>query len=114
MTQTMDTDERAAYQILQAALAEPLRTIVSNAGYDPSEVLAQLNLAGPGHGFDVTTGQVVVVAEAGLYDACSVQKLAVYSAVASAAQALTVDVMIHRKQQPQHAEVSGPGRRKKI
>lgn len=114
MARTMDTDERAAYQILQTALAEPLRTIVRNAGYDPSDVLAQLNLAGPGHGFDVTTGQVVDVAEAGLYDACSVQKLAVYSAVASAAQALTVDVMIHRKQQTQHAEVSGPGRRKKI
>lgn len=110
----VDPDERAAYRILIEAMAEPLRTIVTNAGYDDRDVLAEIKLAGLGYGFDVTTGRVVDIKTAGLYDAASVQRLAVYSALASAGQALTVDVMIHRKEQPQHADVTGPGRRKKI
>ena len=35
--------------------------------------------------------------EAGIFDAANVQKAAVHSAVASAALALTIDVLIHHK-----------------
>jgi chaperonin GroEL len=90
-------DERAAYHMLLDAVEMPIRTIVSNAGYDASEVLAQLKLAGPAFGFDVRTGEVVDVVEAGIRDVADVQKRAVESAVRTAALALTVDVLIHRK-----------------
>ncbi len=92
----------------------PIRTIVANAGYDASEVLAEIKLAGPGHGFDVTSGQVVDVMQAGIWDAAVVQKSAAYTAIASAALALTVDVLVHRKEQSEHATARGPAKRKRL
>ncbi|MCK5641563.1 MAG: hypothetical protein KAJ19_12240, partial [Gammaproteobacteria bacterium] len=100
--QSTDSDERAAYHILIKALEEPIRTILTNAGYDASEVMAEIKQAGAGYGFDVRCGQVVDIAQAGIFDAASVQKAAVHSAIASAALALTIDVMIHHKK-PQEA-----------
>ncbi len=97
LERSTEADERAAYRMLLDAVETPIRTVVSNAGYDASEVLARLKLAGPGHGFDVRTGEIVDVVEAGIRDVANVQKRAVESAVRTAALALTVDVMIHRK-----------------
>ncbi len=115
LEQSTDPDERAAYRILTKAVEEPFRTIVANAGYDASEVRAEAKLAGPGHGFDVISEQVTDMAQAGIYDAAIVQKSAVYTAITSAAQALTIDVLIHRRQQPEHATVHTPkGRRKRL
>lgn len=107
-----EPDARAAYHILLQVVETPLRTIAANAGHDPSEVVAHIKLAGPGHGFDVDSGQVVDMAQAGIYDPTSVQKAAVYSAIASAGLALTVDVLIHRQEQPERASIRGPGKRK--
>jgi chaperonin GroEL len=109
-----DPDARAAYYILTQVVQAPLRTIVSNAGYDASEAIAEIKLAGPGHGFDVTVGQVVDMAEVGIYDATGVLKLAVFSAIASAGLALTVDVLIHRQEQPEHASIRPPSQRKRL
>ncbi len=94
-------DERAAYGILAQALQAPLRTILANAGYDPSEVIGQLEgCAHAGwYGFDLETAQVVDVVEAGILDVAAVQKTAVRNAISSAALALTIDVLIHRPRQ---------------
>jgi len=97
LEQSTDPDERAAYRMLIRALEEPVRTILTNAGYDASEVMAEIKQAGPGFGFDVRSGQVADVAQAGIFDVSSVQKAAVHSAVASAALALTIDVLVHPK-----------------
>jgi chaperonin GroEL len=112
--QSDDPDERAACRILIKALAEPFRTIAANAGYDASEVMAEVRLAGPGHGFDALTGQVVEVMEAGIYDPAIVLKSAVYAALTTASMALTVDVLIHRTEQPKHASVHVPSKRKQL
>jgi chaperonin GroEL len=96
-----DPDERAAYRILIDALAAPMRAIIHNAGFDPYEVLAEVRLAGPGHGFDVVGERVVNMADAGIFDSAAVQKSAIYAAVGSAAQALTIDVMVHHRQPEQ-------------
>ncbi len=97
MEQSPDLDERTAYRILARALEAPLRTILDNAGYDPSEVMAEIRAAGPDHGFDVLTGQVVHRNQAGIYDVATVTKAAVRGAVTTAALALTVDVLVHRR-----------------
>lgn len=122
LDQSADTDERAAYRILIKAMEEPIRTIVSNAGYDAYEVMAQIKLAGPfdgaqdrpGYGFDVTSGHIVDMMQAGIWDAAIVQKSAVYAAISSAAQALTIDVLVHRQEQPEHATIKGPSKRKRL
>jgi len=95
--QSTDPDERAAYRILIKALEEPIRTILTNAGHNASEVMAEIKRAGAGYGFDVRSRQVVDMVQAGIFDAASVQKAAVHSAIAGAALALTVDVLIHHK-----------------
>ena len=100
LDQSSDSDAHAAYRILIKAVEAPMRAIIANAGYDASEVMAHVKLAGPGHVFDVTSGQIVDVAQSGIYDATAVQKSAVYGAVTSAAQALTIDVLVHRQEQP--------------
>ncbi|MBL7199486.1 MAG: hypothetical protein ISS56_05010 [Anaerolineae bacterium] len=88
-------DKRAAYNILIEALAEPARTILHNAGHDPSRAMADLDGAGPGCGYDVNTGQVVDLAQAGIMDIAAAIKAAVHGAVTGAALALTTDVLVH-------------------
>jgi chaperonin GroEL len=95
---TTDVDERAAYRILLRALEEPARAIAGNAGYEPAEIMGQIRQAGPGYGFDAVRGQVVDIAQAGIFDVASVLKAAVSGACTTAALALSVDVLVHHKQ----------------
>lgn len=90
-------DEQAAYRILLRALEEPMRTIIENAGFSVDEVMARVKLAGPGYGFDVKAEQVADMKEAGVLDAAAVQWAAVRSGIQTAALALTIDVLVHRK-----------------
>jgi chaperonin GroEL len=97
MDQSSDPDERAAFRILIRALEEPLRTIVTNVGFDDREIMAEIKRAGPGYGFDVVSEQIVDMAQAGIFDVATVLKSAVHSAIAGAALALTTDVLVHHK-----------------
>lgn len=106
LNQSTGSDEHAAYRILIKALETPIRTILANAGHDASEIMAEIKLAGANHGFDVRSGQITDMAEAGIFDAANVQRAAVRSAVAGAALALTVDVLIHSKK-PQESLQTG-------
>ncbi len=92
-----DHDERAALRILLTAVERPFRTLARNAGYEPAALMAALDDAGPGFGFDVAAGQVVEMAAAGLLDPASVQKGAAWRAVTGAALALTTDALVQHK-----------------
>jgi chaperonin GroEL len=97
LDQSRREEERSALRILIKAMEAPIRTIIANAGHDDSEALAEIKLAGPGYGFDVRSERIVDMAQVGIFDAAAVQKAAVRGAVKSAALALTVDVLVHRK-----------------
>src|SRR5439155_10018183 len=84
-------DEQVAYRILLHALEEPIRTIATNAGYDAAAVMAQLNCAEAGFGFDARSGQITNMAQAGIYDVATAQKAAIRAAISGAATALTTD-----------------------
>jgi chaperonin GroEL len=90
-------DEQTAYRILIRALEEPLRTIATNAGHDAAAVMAQVNQAAPGWGLDARSGEIVDMAESGIYDVAAAQKAAIRGAVSGAATALTVDTVIHKR-----------------
>jgi len=92
-----DPDERAAYRILRCAVEAPVRTIAENAGYDPGEVLAELQSASQGMGFDVLSGRVVNMVTAGILDVAEIQRAAVTNAINTAAMALTIDVLVHHE-----------------
>ena len=90
-------DERAAYSTLLQAIEVPSRTILTNAGYDASEIMTEIKQAGPGHGYDVHRGEVVDMVGAGIYDVGAAYQSAVRAAISGAAQALTIDVLVHRE-----------------
>jgi chaperonin GroEL len=113
LAQSADADERAAYHILSKAMEEPFRTIVSNAGYDDSDAMAEVRLAGPGYCFDAISGEVVDTVKMGIYDATAVQKAAVYGSLSTAALALTIDVLVHHAE-PEQAPLPKPAKRKKL
>jgi chaperonin GroEL len=95
-----DGDERMAYHILLKGIEAPIRTLIENAGFKPDEEIARIGLAGPGHGFDVIRNEVVDMVKAGIYDSAAVIKNGTFSAIHGAALALTVDVLVHRKDPP--------------
>jgi len=90
-------DERAAYRILLKAVEVPIRSLLANSGLDAGRVMAEIELAGPAYGCDLRTGQIVNMAEMGISDPAGVTMAVVRGAVASAALALTVDVLVHCK-----------------
>lgn len=92
-----DADERAAYLILQKALEAPACAIAMNAGYDAGVIMAQYQRSGVKTGFDVTRGEMVDMAQAGIYDSAAVVKTAVQTAIHTAALALTTDVLIQHR-----------------
>ncbi len=89
-----DPDAVAAYRILDQALSEPLRAIVSNSGLDRSQALARLSRAPAGSGLDVRTGKVVGMAKAGILDSTAVVQAAVRTAISSAAIALSIEALV--------------------
>ncbi len=95
--QSSDPNECAAYKILGDALQAPFQTLVTNAGYDAGEAIAQLDLSMPNCGFDVVTGQPADMIGAGIFESAAVVKAAVRSAISSGALALTIDVLVHHK-----------------
>jgi chaperonin GroEL len=104
-----DPDERAAYHILTRALELPFRTILHNSGYEAGPVISALETSGPGWGFDVLSGKLVNMASASILDVAAVQKNAVRSAIQSAALALTVDILIHKRKPTVLAQPDAPG-----
>jgi chaperonin GroEL len=108
------SEEVAAYRALIRAMEEPFRCIVANAGSDDRDALAQVRLSGPGFGFDVKHRQVVDMAAAGIVDATTVVKSAVYGAISTAALALTVDALIHRRKDEHEVTVPEPAAVKEL
>lgn len=100
LEQASSTDERAAYYILLNVLDAPFRTLVTNAGFYPGRLLAEIEQAGPDSGFDVLARSVVNMHEAGIFDSAAVVKGAVRSAIAGVALALTTDAIVHRRNPP--------------
>ena len=93
-----ELESRAARLIMATAAEAPIRQLLANAGYDPSEALARLGQDGAEFGFDVMADEIVDVAEAGILDVAQVQLEALQRAVSSAALALTIDVLVlHRE-----------------
>jgi len=100
-----DPDERAAYQIVSHALHQPLNVIAENAGNANEQAFIQvkrslLEKQEKLLSFDALTKQAVDPFQSGLLDSAGVTKAAVRSAIASAAIALTIDVVVHQKNPP--------------
>ncbi|MBI4034608.1 chaperonin GroEL [Candidatus Saccharibacteria bacterium] len=80
--------------VLIRSLNEPFKTLLDNAGLDPSGYMVQI--AGKWNkGVDVTTGEVVDLKEAGIVDPTRVIKEAIQNAVSVAGTAMTMGALVN-------------------
>ncbi|RQS14215.1 chaperonin GroEL [Burkholderia sp. Bp9090] len=87
-------DQDAGVQIVLRALEAPLRVIASNAGDEPSVVIAKV-LEGKGNfGYNAATGEYGDLVEAGVVDPTKVTRTALQNAASIAGLILTTDATV--------------------
>ena len=88
-------DQRSGITIVQRALEEPLRRIVSNAADEPSIVLHRVDeSAQRAYGYNAATREYGDMLEMGVIDPAKVTRLALQNAASIASLVLTTDCMI--------------------
>ena len=89
-----NTDQDAGIKIVLRAVEEPLRAIVSNAGDEPSVVVAKV-LAGEGnYGYNAATGEYTDLVATGVVDPTKVTRTALQNAASIAGLILTTDATV--------------------
>jgi chaperonin GroEL len=91
-------EERVGAKLLAHALAEPMRAILQNAGFDADPVVYRAR--GCGEVFDVVRREWVDPWRVGLVDPLETIRTALEVSVSCASVALTTDVLVHRKDAP--------------
>ncbi|GGJ06987.1 chaperonin GroEL [Streptomyces brasiliensis] len=89
-----DRDAVTGREIVERALAEPLRWIAINAGLDPEEAEAAVAGLPMGSGLDALAGEYVDLHERGIVDPVKVTRCALLSAASIAALLLTTETLV--------------------
>lgn len=87
-------DQDAGIKIVLRALEEPLRAISSNAGDEPSVVVAKIEAGAGNFGYNAATGEYGDLVEIGVIDPTKVTRTALQNAASVAALILTTDATI--------------------
>lgn len=87
-------DEAVGREVVRRALAEPLRWISINAGYDGDEVVNKVAAMPAGHGFNALTGQYGDLFADGVIDPFKVTRAALESAASIAALLITTETAV--------------------
>ncbi|WP_262704321.1 MULTISPECIES: chaperonin GroEL [Streptomyces] len=87
-------DHSAGRDIVRSALAEPLRWIAINAGYDGQEVVDRVAELSAGHGLNALTGEYGDMFSLGVIDPLKVTRSALQSAASIAALLLTTETLV--------------------
>jgi chaperonin GroEL len=90
-------DEKIGVRIIQKAVEEPLRWIVSNAGAEGSVVLDKVRNGKGAFGFNAATEEYEDLVKAGIVDPTKVVRVALQNAASVAGLLLTTEAMIADK-----------------
>jgi len=90
-----DQDERVGINIIRKSLAEPMRVIAQNAGFEGSVVVEKVKTLPPGHGLNCATGEYGDLMEMGIIDPVKVTRCALQNAASVAALILITDVTVN-------------------
>jgi chaperonin GroEL len=90
-------DERVGVRVVQKALEEPLRWIVSNAGADGSVILDKVKNGKGAFGFNAATEEYEDLVKAGIVDPTKVVRTALQNAASVAGLLITTEAMIAEK-----------------
>lgn len=101
----------AGRSILKASLIQPFRQLMINAGLNADALLAQVQSAEPGKGFNVNSPEagVVDMKAAGVVDPARVTKEAIQNAVSIAATAMTMGALVVDIPEKESASPMGGG-----
>ena len=106
----LDGDEKLGAAIVRRALEEPLRVIVSNAGFEASVVVNKVKDESNNIGFDAKNGDYVDMIEAGIIDPAKVVRSAIQNAASISGLLLTTEATIHEIPQEKKESIpSAPG-----
>ena len=99
-------DEAVAKSIIKAALEEPIRIIVSNAGQDGPVVLDTVrNNANDNYGYDAQRNEFCDLLDRGIIDPAKVSRKALENAASVAGMILTTESLITQAEEPEHGHV---------
>ncbi|MCU0868645.1 MAG: chaperonin GroEL [Burkholderiales bacterium] len=104
-----NAEQEAGIRIVARAIEEPMRAIASNAGAEPSVVIAKV-LDGKGaFGYNAATEQYVDLIEAGVIDPTKVTRSALQNAASVAGLILTTDAMVAEAPKDEKPAKAGAG-----
>jgi len=89
-----NADQDAGIKLVLRAIEEPLRTIVANAGSEPSVVVNNVANGTGNYGFNAATGEYGDLVEQGVLDPTKVTRTALQNAASVASLLLTTEVAV--------------------
>ena len=89
-----NADQDAGIKLVLRAIEEPLRTIVANAGSEPSVVVNNVANGKGNYGFNAATGEYGDLVEQGVLDPTKVTRTALQNAASVASLLLTTEVAV--------------------
>jgi chaperonin GroEL len=102
-------DEGVGVQVVRRALAEPLRWIAHNAGFEADDVVQIVEDLPLGHGFDALSGEYGDMFDAGVIDPLKVTRAALESAASIAALLITTETAIVEQVYGNPGAIMAPG-----
>ena len=89
-----NADQDVGTNIVLKALEQPLRTIVENAGADPSDVISEVRKGAGNFGYNAQTAEFGDLVEMGIVDPTKVVRVALQNAASVAGLMITTQAMI--------------------
>ncbi|ANW62262.1 chaperonin GroL [Mycobacterium sp. djl-10] len=102
-------DEGIGVQVVRRALAEPLRWIATNAGFEGDDVVQIVEDLPLGHGFNALTGEYGDMFDEGVIDPLKVTRAALESAASIAALLITTETAIVEQVVGHPGAIMAPG-----
>ena len=108
-TVALPGDEAIGVQVVRRALAEPLRWIAHNAGFESDDVVQIVEDLPLGHGFNALTGEYGDMFDEGVIDPLKVTRAALESAASIAALLITTETAIVEQVVGNPGAIMAPG-----
>lgn len=104
----LEGDTKTGAEIVVSALAEPMKQLADNAGFEGAVVVEKIKELPKGQGLNVMTGAYVDMVKAGIVDPVKVTRSAIQNAVSVASMLLSTDAIVADKPE-EKAEMPMPG-----
>ncbi len=101
-------DQTTGIKIVQKALEEPLKLIVSNAGLDGSVVLQKVKEGKDDFGFNAATEKYENLIKSGVIDPTKVARIALENAASVASLLITTEAVVYEKKEKEPAVPAMP------